>query len=430
MDKTVTKPALSPRWTALILLLPLVTSAATYDLQYRAKIEPEDGIAHVEIELRGEELPSKLVLHLDPERHLDLSSERGLNIDGEKATWRPEGPLAQLRYRFVINEKKTSGRYDSYINSDWSIMRSDELIPPMAVTAPKKLASRAWLEFELPQHWSVAAPYQADGKNRYRLVDPGRRLIRPKGWLILGRISARADEIAGVQTRVAAPRGEDIRLQDILAFLNWILPEVTAIFPAFPQHLLVVSAREPMWLGGLSGTRSLFMHGSRPLVSGNRTSSLIHELVHVATGIHGDDESDWIVEGLAEYYAVNLLYRSGGMSEKRYRETLEEIAEWGREADSLLTKRSSGPITARAVGVMEKLDRQIRKVSDGRSSLDDVARQLAASRGRVSLERLNKLASEAAGEELPGLQREVLSRPVQYKNTSIDAGGNATAKSS
>ncbi len=406
----------------LLLLWPFAVAGATYNVEYHAEIEPEEGIARVEIELRGEDLPSRVVLHLDPGRHLSPSSERGLDIDGDKAIWRPSGPLARLRYRFVIKEKKTSGRFDSYINDDWSILRSDEMIPPMAVTAPKTLKSRAWLQFELPPDWSVAAPYEQDGENRYRLVDPGRGLIRPKGWLMLGRITSRSDVIDGIETRIAAPRGEDIRLQDTLAFLNWVLPEVTAVFPEFPERLLVVTAREPMWLGGLSGTRSLFMHGSRPLVSGNRTSSLIHELVHVATGIHGDKESDWIVEGLAEYYAVNLLYRSGGMSEKRYQETLDELAQWGSEADSLLVERSSGAVTARAVGVLEHLDRQIRKASGGRACLDDVARELAAARGRVSLERLNMLANEAAGESLPGLQRNVLSRPGEPGEAAVDSG--------
>lgn len=415
------KPALPPlprgavRIFALLLALILTSAASgsTYDLEYRAGIEARTGIARVTIELRGETLPSRMVFHLDPDRHLDLRGDPELEFDGDRATWHPRAPLARLSYRFVINEKKTSGRYDSYITDDWSIMRSDELIPPIAVKAPRNLESRAWLDFELPEDWSMAAPYELDGKHRYRLVDPGRGLIRPKGWLILGRIAARSDTIAGVETRVAAPRDQDIRLQDTLAFLNWTLPEVTAIFPDFPQQLLVVSAVEPMWLGGLSGTRSLFMHGSRPLVSGNRTSSLIHELVHVATGIHGDEESDWIVEGLAEFYSVNLLYRAGGISERRYRETLEELQEWGREANSLLVERSSGAITARAVGVLERLDRQIRTASDGEASLDDVARELAADRGRVTLERLTTLASQIAGVEISGLERDTLSRPAR-----------------
>ena len=412
-------PWLSPRmpaalrWAlaATLLVIAPIVSAATYDVDYRAQIAPDEGIARVEIALRGEKLPSKVVLRVDADRHLAFSGDSGLDVADDKVTWKPSPPVATLRYQFVIKNQKASGRYDSYINADWSILRSDKMIPPMAVTAAKGLQSRASLSFDLPEDWSVAAPYEEDGDKRYRLVDPGRGLARPKGWLILGRITSRQDDIEGVDTRVAAPRGEDIRLQDTLAFLNWVLPEVTAIFPGFPQRLLVVSAREPMWLGGLSGTRSLFMHGSRPLVSGNRTSSLIHELVHVASGIRGDHESDWIVEGLAEYYAVNLLYRSGGMSTARYQQTLAELEDWGREADSLLVKRSSGAVTARAVAVLLGLDQDIRQASNGRASLDDVARELAATRGVVSLERLNTLASQVAGAEITALQREALSRP-------------------
>ena len=43
-------------------------------------------------------------------------------------------------------------------------------------------------------------------------------------------------------------------------------------------RLLIVSAGDPMWRGGLSGPSSMFLHSDRPLISENRTSTLLHEL--------------------------------------------------------------------------------------------------------------------------------------------------------
>lgn len=140
------------------------------------------------------------------------------------------------------------------------------------------------------------------------------------------------------------------------------------------------------------------MHADRPLISGNRTSSIIHELVHVATGISaGDDQSDWIVEGLAEFYAVEILRRSGGISQRRYDEAMDKLSRWGQRAPTLLVKRSSGPVTARAVGIMRQLDQEIRAATKGEACIDDIARKLAETRGKVTLKRLRSLTEEIIG---------------------------------
>ncbi|WP_237056210.1 hypothetical protein [Microbulbifer sediminum] len=396
----------------LILLCIAFTAGATegntFDLLYRADIQPETGMAEVEIQLKGESLPRKLVLHLDPERHLDLEGEGELEVNGDEAVWHPQAKSASLRYQFKINEQKGSGSFDSRITDKWAILRSDKLIPPIAATMESGLRSKAALEFSLPDGWSSALPYEEIEDDHYRIKDPGRRFKRPKGWMIVGRIGSRQDIIDGVDTTVAAPLGQNVRRQDTLAFLNWNLPELKKVFPGFPEHLLIVSADDPMWRGGLSGTRSLFMHSDRPLISGNRTSSMIHELVHVATGIRGDHQSDWIVEGLAEFYSLEILRRTGGISERRYQGAVDELEEWGKEAPTLLVKRSSGPVTARAVGIMRQLDREIRTATDGEASIDDVARALAEDRGKVTLARFRRLAEEAAGRPVKALDKDNL----------------------
>lgn len=388
--------------TLLLALGTASTRAADYELLYRAAISPDSEVARVEIRLLGERLPRKLVLHLDPGRHLGVHSDAGLTLDGDTATWAPQGPEASLHYEFVLSEQKASGSYDSLLTDEWAILRSDKLVPPITATVAKGLTANAEIQFELPPGWSSAAPYASTSanSNHYRIVDPGRRLPRPKGWLILGNITSRQDVIAGIDVRVAAPAGQGGRLQDTLAFLGWTIPDIKSVFPGFPERLLVVTAGNPMWRGGLSGTRSLFMHAERPLVSGNRTSSMIHELVHVATGIHGGKDADWIVEGLAEYYAANILWRSGALSDLRYQQTVAWKENWGRKADTLFVKRSSGPVTARAAVFMHRLHLALEEATDGAAGLDDVARELASKRGRVSLQQLKSITHTLAGDSV------------------------------
>jgi predicted metalloprotease with PDZ domain len=168
-----------------------------------------------------------------------------------------------------------------------------------------------------------------------------------------------------------------------------------------------------MWRGGLSGPSSVFVHSDRPLISENRTSTLLHELVHVAMGIRGDEESDWIVEGFAEYYSVETLRRSGGIGKQRYDEALRRLRQWAQRTTSLFDKSSSGATTARAVIALKAADDEIRTATRGKASLDNVARELAAKGGEVTLERLQTLAAQVAGRPVSALDRAALSQPLK-----------------
>jgi predicted metalloprotease with PDZ domain len=211
--------------------------------------------------------------------------------------------------------------------------------------------------------------------------------------------------------RSAAPSGDKARRQDTLAFLNWNLPPLLSVFPEFPRRVLIVQAGDPMWRGGLSGPASMFLHSDRPLISENRTSTLLHELVHIAMRLRGDEESDWIVEGLAEYYSIESLRRSGGISERRYLEAIERLESWARRAPTLLAPRANGAVTARAVLTLRKADAEIRAATSGKASLDDVARQLARAGGEITLARFQKVAEEAAGRPVQALERAELTTP-------------------
>ncbi|MFS1525841.1 hypothetical protein ACL7TT_17305 [Microbulbifer sp. 2304DJ12-6] len=387
--------------TLPLLLITLAQGTHSYELLYTAKIEPDTKLAHISIELSGEQLPNKLTLNLESGRYKNLSSRQPLVIEENRAIWHPTGPKAKLSYSFIIDNQRNNGSYDSRITEDWAILRSDRLIPPISTNG--KGHANARLQLQLPKHWSAALPYPKVDEHLYQLSDLNRRFVRPKGWMIVGKIGSRQDWIAGTSTSVSGPLGENIHRQDALAFLNWSLPEIKKVFPLFPDRLLIVTARDPMWRGGLSGPRSLFMHADRPLISANRTSSMIHELIHVATGIHGDDQSDWIVEGLAEFYSLEILRRSGGISEIRYQEAMDKLMEWGQKAPTLLVKRSSGPVTARATNVIMTLDKEIRAVSGGKASIDDVARELARTRGEVTLDRFRALSEKVAGQPVKTL---------------------------
>jgi predicted metalloprotease with PDZ domain len=154
------------------------------------------------------------------------------------------------------------------------------------------------------------------------------------------------------------------------------------------------------------------MHADRPLLSENATSSILHEIVHVALGRGANPGSDWIVEGLSEYYSLLVLRRSGTISAHRHQASLRELREWGQESDNLCARQSSGATTARAVSVFADVDAEIQRGTAKAASLDDVIRALAGSDSDITISSLRATARQVlgadvdslAGDNLPGCE--------------------------
>jgi predicted metalloprotease with PDZ domain len=183
-------------------------------------------------------------------------------------------------------------------------------------------------------------------------------------------------------------------------------PEMAAAFGRMPSKLLIIGAGDPMWRGGLSGPRSLYFHSERPLISENGTSTLFHELVHVITRIQGSHEH-WIAEGIAEYYSLSLLYRSGLISDARFQRGLDWMRSHGRRVKTLRGVRSHGPVTARAVTLFAELDAEIRQRTNDERSLDELVQALMKIR-RPTFEQLRDAAEEIIGKPSETLQSPVL----------------------
>jgi len=366
-----------------------------FGVLYTVWMKPETQSAVVKIRLsRNIPLVNWLDLAIDPERYTGFIGSGDVSIDGERVRWTPPQEDAWLQYRVELTSKRRNGEYDGRVTPDWALFRADDLVPPFRSSFTDDTAARAKLQFELPAGWSVETRYPRYTSGRFSVDDPDRKFDRPTGWLVMGEIGVRRDTIGATDVAVAAPRGQGVRYLDILAFLRATLPHLQAVFPEFPQRLLLVSAGDPMWRGALSAPNSLYVHTDRPMISGNGTSTYLHELVHVAMSARGGPGADGIVEGLAEYYSLEILRRSDAISAERYEEAHRELAAWGEEVDSIEVDRSRGPVTARAVGMLREIDRDIREKSGGSRSLDDVVRALAADERAITLERFYALVEQ------------------------------------
>ncbi|AHL75011.1 hypothetical protein CH92_07805 [Stutzerimonas stutzeri] len=364
----------------LLLFISPAHAAKQVDLDFTVKFVPEQDLAEIQLLLEEGTAVTQLDFNLGDEglySDFETDAQGNWQAAGGRGVWRPAAGKARLSYRVKVSHQRKSGRFDARMTDDWVLLRGDDLIPPGRVSQQDGVRLISRLSIELPEGWkSVETGWPRIGENRFRIDNRERLFDRPTGWILAGKLGSRRAKLGETDVTVAGPVGEGLRRMDILTLLTFVWPEVQNVFPRDPKKLLVVGAGDPMWRGGLSGPNSLFMHADRPLVSENGTSSLVHELVHVFSRITDADRSDWISEGLAEYYAIELVRRAGGMSEDRYQAVREHLTKWSRKVDSLRTEHSTGPVTAKAVLLLQDLDKEIRQRSKSRHSLDDVARGL------------------------------------------------------
>lgn len=390
--------------TIFVYLLPLSTTANTdckkceYRLEYSVEILPKEKKAHVVISIPKAKLISEIDFNIKKKWHENIQANGVLEIKDGRAIWQPPKKKAKLSLDVNLMHQRDSGEYDSYITEDWAIFRGDDLIPSARVKSQPGAYAKATLEFKLPNTWpSVNTGWGKAESGVLRIDNPERRFDRPTGWMIAGKLGTRRDILGQAnptRVSVSAPKGSILHRMEVLALLNVVWPEAEKVFEPKLSELLIVGAGDPMWRGGLSSPNSFYLHEERPLISENGTSSLIHELGHVLSGIIGKKGDDWIAEGLIEFYAVELLYRAGAMTDERRNKVFEDLAQWGKKVKTLRAKHSTGKRTARAAVLFKELDEELRKHSQ--YSIDDITKALMQ-KDKVSRDDLITYCQELKG---------------------------------
>lgn len=400
-------------WSVLLSLLIVNSSvsaenalnpALAYKLHYRVTFEPEREGASVVISIEKGELLKTIEFANSHSTYSDIRATGKLTQKDKRVKWELPKGKARLTYFVTLTNERTPGKYDARVTKDWALFRGDDLIPAVTVAEVPGAHAVATLEVVLPTNWnSVETGWPRKKGNTFIIDNPERLFDRPIGWMIAGDFGSRRANVAKTDIAIAAPKGENFRRMDALVFFNFIWPEIAKAFGKTPEKLLVVGAGDPMWRGGLSASNSLFLHSDRPLVSENGTSPLLHELTHMVTRISGVQteatNDDWIAEGLAEFYSFELLYRADGMTKARRSKIIKSLGKWGADVTHLRKTKSTGPITARAVVLLDELNQEIKKRSNKKYDLDDVTRQLMEKR-KVSFDDLKAATEKLIGSDV------------------------------
>lgn len=380
--------------------------SSKYKLEYRVTPEPAHNRIQVDLTLvQSRSLLRQMRMQAPAKHFSQFSGDGQISVQDNWLEWIPPKRGGTLSWSVALNHLKSGYSYDAFMTRDWALFRASDIIPPATTRTLKGAASRTSLAFSLPANWSAVTQYYGRN-NRFRVNNPERRFDRPTGWILLGEIGVRAEKIAGIKVKIAAPKNHGARRLDMLALLAWTLPEITRLFAEPPTRLTIISAKTPMWRGGLSAPSSLFIHASLPLISENGTSTLLHEVVHSAMSASAAPGADWIIEGLAEYYSLQVLLRSGTISQHRFDKALASLASWAEDAGNLCSDKASGAITAKATLLMHEFDTELETRTGGKYNLDDVMNALVRTQQRIRFEDL-----KTSVEQFLGTESEIFRRP-------------------
>lgn len=368
-----------------------------YDVHYTITPDPDSATVTVTLELTQshgqlKELSFAIAANGPTEIHADGKA----NTRDGRFHWQPDKTGGRLHWKIKVPHERSNGGFDAWLQTSWGIFRAEDIIPRARTRTLKGARSKTTMTFDLPLGWSAVSEYSSLNK-RIRIDIARRRFDQPRGWMAIGRLGIRRETIAGIRIAIVGPEGESVRRMDMLALLNWTLPELTSLLPGAIRRLTIFSAGDPMWRGGLSAPASIFIHADRPLISENATSTLLHEVMHVALHVKTDVDYDWISEGLAEYYSLELLRRGNAITVRRHSKALKRLSEWADKAESLCRATSSGSTTALAVMIFHDLNAEINSGTEGRLSLDDLVTNIADGPTDVDLDTLREIAANLLG---------------------------------
>ena len=370
---------------ASLLLLGLSASAWSakkVDLDYHVKLLPQSDQAEVRLSLsQGSAVRS---LNFDLGRDGDYSD---FKADGQwqvtpdagasRGLWQPGADKASLTYRVRLSHARKAGIYESRMTPSWALFRGEDLVPAARLDQQDGVELVSRLTFELPPGWkSVETAWPRIGKHKFRIDNVSRLFDRPTGWMVAGSLGSRRVRLGETEITVSSPKGQAMRRMDVLTLLTFVWPQVQAAFPRHPAKLLLVGASDPMRRGAFAGRDSVYLNSRTPLVSENGSSPLIREVVQAIGRFNDHHGSDWISEGLAEYYAIELLRRAGGISDERYGAIQARLSKDGKGVTTLRGEHVNGATVARAVVVLQELDREIRLKTHNKRSLDDLTQAL------------------------------------------------------
>lgn len=400
------------RLVASLVLLALslpAWCAKKVDLDYHVKLLPQSDQAEVRVSLSQGSAVRSLNFDLGRDGdYSDFKADGQWQVTGSRGLWQPSADKASLTYRVRLTHARKAGVYEARMTPSWALFRGEDLVPAARLDQQDGIELVSRLMFELPAGWkSVETAWPRVGKHKFRIDNVSRLFDRPTGWMLAGNLGSRRVRLGETEVTVASPKGQAMRRMDVLTLLTFVWPQVEAALPRHPAKLLIVGASDPLRRGAFASRDSIYLNSRTPLISESGSSALLREVVQAIGRFNDHDTSDWISEGLGEYYAIELLRRAGGITDERYAAIQTRLAKEGKGVTSLRGDQVNAATVARAVLVLQELDREIRVKTHNKRSLDDLA-QAVMRANSVTTAEFVRLAESVIGESSVVLDNKLL----------------------
>ena len=164
-----------------------------YDVSYEARIVASKRSAQVSVRVaqnRGE--LKALYLTIDPERHRDFQGDGDLTVGDRTVEWKPPAGGGRLRYTFLIDQLRDSGRYDARCAAEWALFRGDDRSGDPSSGGHRELQSAVDALLDRGQLEMAAITYLRGRSitDEYVIVDEAQNLELPTLKVILTRMAA------------------------------------------------------------------------------------------------------------------------------------------------------------------------------------------------------------------------------------------------
>jgi hypothetical protein len=266
--------------------------------------------------------------------------------------------------------------------------------------------------------WAIVRTYQAPVSFTYRQgtdvsvvrrnasAGPG---VVGQSMAFLGAHETEQQTAADQTVRLVVPEAADLRESRAE-----ILESVTAAAESLrvgdrDERVLMIAAPDTVAWGveGLqSGERDFYVTADETVDTPRNV--WLHEYVHTRQDFRPGDETEWLTEATAQYYAAHLTLRQERVEFEQFRRHLERGAD-RRHADVVLaderTWGASGNYEKGAL-VAGDLDRRLRLATNGTATFQTVFRQMNGRDEASTQSTFLRLISETAGESLAEYTRE------------------------
>jgi predicted metalloprotease with PDZ domain len=265
------------------------------------------------------------------------------------------------------------------------------------------------VRFDVPDDWSITAPWTEDPSDRRHFIARDTDALLDSAFMA-GKQERLVEPLGDAQVRIGVDPAMKDKLAGLVRTLHQSVSQYESMFGDRPRdNVVIILAGASYTGGGVMGRSISFLIGPDYPDPKDFHHVLSHELFHLWTGrwsrTASQSQTEWLVEGGAEYYSYLSGLRAGRLSQEDF---LHEIAERyakylassknetlaGAGAQKLQNSISEDAVYSGGMIALLTLDGSIRRQTRGRQSLDDFMRALneAVQLKPLSLDLLDNLA--------------------------------------